>query len=70
MQPVYNLTVANAHCYYANGILVHNCDTVSGALNWMRKHGVVLRKVEHMAQDAESKKYRKPNRVPYAIRRP
>jgi len=24
---VYNLTVAESHCYYANGILVHNCDS-------------------------------------------
>jgi hypothetical protein len=26
--PVYNITVANAHEYYANGILVSNCDTL------------------------------------------
>ena len=25
VRPVYNLTVQGAHCYYANGILVHNC---------------------------------------------
>lgn len=25
-QPVYNLTVAGAHVYYANGVLTHNCD--------------------------------------------
>lgn len=25
MQPVYNLTVAGAECYYANDVLVHNC---------------------------------------------
>lgn len=24
--PVYNLTVADAHEYYAAGVLVHNCD--------------------------------------------
>ena len=27
--PVYNLTISDAHCYYANGILVHNCDALS-----------------------------------------
>ncbi len=27
-EPVYNLTVAGAHEYYANGILVHNCDAL------------------------------------------
>jgi hypothetical protein len=28
-QSVYNLTIENVHCYYANGILVHNCDALS-----------------------------------------
>ncbi len=28
-QPVFNITVADAHCYYANGVLVHNCDALS-----------------------------------------
>jgi hypothetical protein len=28
-QSVYNLTVDHAHSYYANGILVHNCDALS-----------------------------------------
>jgi hypothetical protein len=23
------LTIEGAHCYYANGILVHNCDALS-----------------------------------------
>ena len=31
-QPVYNLTVVDAHCYYANGILVHNCDSLAWAV--------------------------------------
>jgi PBSX family phage terminase large subunit len=26
-QPIYNLSVADVHEYYANGILVHNCDS-------------------------------------------
>lgn len=25
---VYNITVADHHCYYANGILVSNCDAM------------------------------------------
>lgn len=34
--PVYNLTVEGAGCYYANGILVSNCDCTSGALRqWL-----------------------------------
>jgi hypothetical protein len=28
-QSVYNLSVEHAHSYYANGILVHNCDALS-----------------------------------------
>jgi hypothetical protein len=31
-QSVYNLTVADAHDFYADGILVHNCDAVAGAV--------------------------------------
>lgn len=26
--PVYNITVADAREYYANGVLVHNCDAM------------------------------------------
>ncbi len=26
---VYNLTIADAHCYFANGVLVHNCDAMA-----------------------------------------
>ena len=32
---VYNLEVEKAHTYYANGILVHNCDATSQAINWL-----------------------------------
>ena len=28
-ESVYNLTVEDAHCYFANGILVHNCDALA-----------------------------------------
>jgi predicted phage terminase large subunit-like protein len=37
MQPVFNLSVEYPHCYFANGILVHNCDTVTQALIYLRK---------------------------------
>jgi phage terminase large subunit-like protein len=36
MRQVYDLTVANEHCYYANGILVHNC---TQALRYLRDAG-------------------------------
>lgn len=26
--PVYNLLIADAHEFYANGVLVHNCDAL------------------------------------------
>jgi hypothetical protein len=41
MQATYNLTVKTVHCYYANDLLVHNCDSTSQALiyladkNWL-----------------------------------
>lgn len=77
---VFNIEVLEDNSYLTTGGIVHNCafpraphddytDSTSGALGWMRKHGVVLRKAEHMDQETESKKYRRPNRVPYAIRR-
>ena len=50
MQPVYNLTVEGAHCYYANGVLVHNCDTVSQALKHMREIGMLTRSAERLAE--------------------
>lgn len=31
-RPVFNITVADAHCYYANDILVHNCDSLAWAV--------------------------------------
>jgi hypothetical protein len=36
MRHVYDLTVEGEHCYYANGILVHNCDALSQALRVLR----------------------------------
>lgn len=31
-RPVFNITVADAHCYYANDVLVHNCDSLAWAI--------------------------------------
>ena len=39
MRPVFDLTVEDEHCYYANGILVHNCDALSQALRYLRDAG-------------------------------
>ena len=35
-EAVYNLRVESPSCYYANGILVHNCDSTTQFLNWIR----------------------------------
>lgn len=35
--PVFNLSVEGVECYYANGVLVHNCDTVTMALLHLRE---------------------------------
>lgn len=35
VQKVYNITVDIDHCYYANGLLVSNCDAMTQALNRM-----------------------------------
>lgn len=37
-QPVFNLTIEDAHCFYANGLLVHNCDAMTQALTDLNKH--------------------------------
>lgn len=31
-QPVYNLTIAGEHQFYANGLLTHNCDSLRYAV--------------------------------------
>ena len=37
-QPVFNLTIEDAHCFYANGLLVHNCDAMTQALSDLNRH--------------------------------
>jgi predicted phage terminase large subunit-like protein len=44
-------------------------DCMSMGLGWIRKNGVVLRKIEFEMQELERKRYRKPMGVPYAIAR-
>lgn len=34
--PVYNLTVAGVHEYYANGVLVSNCDSLRYIVGYIR----------------------------------
>jgi predicted phage terminase large subunit-like protein len=49
LRRVYNLTVKDAHCYYANGVLVHNCDSVSMAIRHLRESGLLVRSDERLA---------------------
>jgi phage terminase large subunit-like protein len=44
-------------------------DCISMGLGWVRRNGVVLRKVEWDAEELERKKFKKSISVPYAIRR-
>jgi predicted phage terminase large subunit-like protein len=62
MQPVYNLTVEGEGCYYANGILVHNCDTVSMAMRHLRDTGVILRPTEWQAELEDSLQFKGVNK--------
>jgi hypothetical protein len=39
LKPVFNLSVDEPHCYFANGVLVHNCDTFTQALIYLRIGG-------------------------------
>ncbi|WP_425349998.1 hypothetical protein [Rhizobium lusitanum] len=51
--PVFNLEVEGAHCFFANGILVHNCDSVTQALKHLRDAGLLIHGSE-MAAEMES----------------
>ena len=58
MLPVFNLTVEEEHCYYANGVLTHNCDTMTQALLHLRNIGFAQKPVEIVAEKTESMLYR------------
>ena len=59
--PVYNLTVDGIHFYYANGFLVHNCDSSSQALQYLlRTSGAfepVKRNEWEIAQEQEERAF-------------
>jgi predicted phage terminase large subunit-like protein len=61
---VYNLSVEGARCYYANNILVHNCDTVSMALKHLRDVGMLTRAAERMAEIESDKQFHGNGDVP------
>lgn len=44
-KPVYNITVANHHCYYANGVLVSNCDAFQTLSMGLTVHPKAMKKM-------------------------
>jgi hypothetical protein len=38
-EEVYDLMIEDKHEYFANGILVHNCDAIRYAVHWYKKNG-------------------------------
>ncbi len=40
--PVYNLQIEDAHMFFANECLVHNCDSLSQALNYFRNNSTYI----------------------------
>ena len=68
IRPVFNLTVEGEHCYYANGILTHNCDTVSMALRHLRDLGLLVRSPERIAElNAANQHQGKPPQPLYPV---
>lgn len=49
---VYNLSVEGTRCYFANGILVHNCDALTQCILYLRNAGVIVRPDEETEERA------------------
>jgi formylmethanofuran dehydrogenase subunit D len=61
LRPVFNLSVEEAKCYYANGVLVHNCDAVSMGLRYLRDQGFALRRDESSLAREDDMRYVSPS---------
>ena len=46
IQNVYNITVENAHCFYANGILVWNCNADMISLYVIKQRNLLSRSLD------------------------
>lgn len=68
--PVYNLTVAEAHDYYANGVLVHNCDALSYAVELSEMPGAGLMEFYRRQAEQTGATTERPAqaRVPYGTK--
>ena len=65
MRHVFDLTVEGEHCYYANGILVHNC---TQAIRLMKDMGFLDINPEPLYDDDDDYAYTRKERVnPYAV---
>jgi len=65
MRHVFDLTVEGEHCYYANGILVHNC---TQAMRWLKDGGWLDIDPEPQYDDDDDYYDEKPRRInPYAV---
>lgn len=53
--PIFNLSVEEAECFYANGVLVHNC---TAALRHVRDHGLLLTGTEHRIEEVARTAFR------------
>jgi hypothetical protein len=56
IETVYNLTVEGASCFYAEGILVHNCDVLSSAVAYLRDRDMLHATPDEKYLDLEEKK--------------
>jgi hypothetical protein len=64
MRHVFDLTVEGEHCYYANGILVHNC---TQAIRLMKDMGFLDINPDLSYDDDDDYEYTRKERVnPYA----
>lgn len=61
--PVYNITVEDAHEYFAEGILVHNCDSLRYALIGARHYALPITRGQERRYDAPQGQ-KGPKRIP------
>ena len=64
MKEVYDITVENEHCYYANGLLVHNC---TQGLRYLRDAGFLDIDPEPYYDDDDYADVRPKRTNPYAV---
>jgi len=61
-RPVYNLTIPDAGCFYANGILVSNCDS-NRYISRMTRRGMTKRKPTVGEEKKQEDQYQRLERL-------